>query len=101
MIGDLHTLLSTLPYRQFPINRRHQRLATVQEREVPGIPPLPRFQSIGVTKDWQLLQRSWLYHGSGAGVSNQYASPKIGDYSYEGRWSEIKFTLFPINMRRQ
>ena len=38
----------------FPINRRHQGLATGLLREVSNLEKLQSFQSIGVTKDWRL-----------------------------------------------
>ncbi len=44
-----------MPHPEFPINRRHQGLATIYilQRTDGGI--LAGFQSIGVTKDWRLI----------------------------------------------
>ena len=39
---------------KFPINRRHQGLATLASRSAVLGHRLVRFQSIGVTKDWRL-----------------------------------------------
>ncbi len=53
----------------FPINRRHQGLATLQARINDEI--MTGFQSIGVTKDWRHL---FMPHPDGYGlilVSNQ------------------------------
>ena len=41
------------PHRTFPINRRHQGLATGAELLKPLSIGYGRFQSIGVTKDWR------------------------------------------------
>ncbi len=40
---------------KFPINRRHQRIATLHARPRRGA-AVHRFQSIGVTKEWRLVQ---------------------------------------------
>ncbi len=55
----------------FPINRRHQRMATTTPKELPDLAYIS-FQSIGVTKEWRLA----LVAGTAAGavaalVSNQ------------------------------
>ena len=42
----------------FPINRRHQGLATLKEQVAALIQPHQGFQSIGVTKDWRRGLRS-------------------------------------------
>ena len=44
----------------FPINRRHQGLAT-RSQSKPDRCSAKRFQSIGVTKDWRLIEFSAFY----------------------------------------
>ncbi len=39
--------------REFPINRRHQRMATIVSKWKSTSVSNPRFQSIGVTKEWR------------------------------------------------
>ncbi len=53
----LATRLAALHWKsamlQFPINRRHQGLATCKFEIIPDEPNSEGFQSIGVTKDWR------------------------------------------------
>ncbi len=60
-INRRHQRMATLAKNQvhgrwcngFPINRRHQRMATGWQFLASELRSLPRFQSIGVTKEWR------------------------------------------------
>ncbi len=66
--------------RWFPINRRHQGLAT-QGCGAAAL-RLHGFQSIGVTKDWRPVGLT-IASDAPERVSNQLASPRIGDHEGE------------------
>ena len=95
-LGSLRKRLAS----PFPINRRHQGLATKEQR-VPLVPcQVPCFQSIGVTKDWRRRGVP------GAVLQNSLRQFPI-NRRHQGLATAVELTpgvgvlAFPINRRHQ
>ena len=68
-VGSDHRVVKSMG--KFPINRRHQGLATLLTELRLSLASLSSFQSIGVTKDWRPFGFAWVADKLARDVSNQ------------------------------